>query len=82
MVFGYIYGATVSGANPLGVAVVIGIGALLYFIPGFVATARNHPNQTAIVILNIVAGWTFLGWVIALVWASLRIKPEDCPTSA
>jgi len=26
-------------------------------------------NMDAILILNLFLGWTFLGWVIALVWA-------------
>ena len=77
MVFGLIYGVTISGASAVGVPVIVGIGALFYFIPSFVATSRSHPNETAITILNIVAGWTLLGWVVALVWACLRIKPED-----
>lgn len=39
----------------------------LYFLPAFLA--RNKPNFTSILILNIFAGWTFIGWIIALVWA-------------
>jgi hypothetical protein len=26
-------------------------------------------NASAIIALNLLLGWTFLGWVIALVWA-------------
>ena len=43
------------------------ISLFLYFLPAFLA--RNNPNFTSILILNILAGWTFIGWVIALVWA-------------
>jgi|SRR5215472_9021553 len=39
----------------------------LYFLPAFLA--RNKPNFTSILILNILGGWTFIGWIIALVWA-------------
>jgi hypothetical protein len=42
----------------------------LYFIPSIVATERGHRNAGAIIVLNIFLGWTFLGWVVALVWAS------------
>jgi hypothetical protein len=45
------------------------IGLALYLIPTFIARARNHKNKTAITALNIVAGWTFAGWVVALVWS-------------
>ena len=40
-----------------------------YFIPSFNAYGRRHKNKEAILILNVVAGWTFVGWVIALVWS-------------
>jgi len=45
------------------------VGLALYLIPTFIARARNHKNKTAITALNIIAGWTFAGWVVALVWA-------------
>lgn len=45
------------------------IGLWLYFIPFIVAANKEHPQTGAILVLNILLGWTFLGWVIALVWA-------------
>ncbi|WP_329743499.1 superinfection immunity protein [Dyella sp. A6] len=44
-------------------------GAAIYFLPAIVATSRKHPNATAICVLDLLLGWTLLGWVIALVWA-------------
>ncbi len=41
----------------------------LYFLPGFVASSRNHHNAGAIWVLTIFLGWSFLGWVAALIWA-------------
>jgi hypothetical protein len=52
--------------------VLLAIALLLYFVPWIVASNRNHPNKTAIVVLNIFTGWTFIGWIIALVWACTR----------
>ena len=46
---------------------------LLYFLPAYLA--RNKPNFTAILVLNILAGWTFIGWIVALVWA-LSSEPQ------
>jgi Superinfection immunity protein/zinc-ribbon domain len=43
------------------------ISLFLYFLPAFLA--RNKSNFTAILLVNIFAGWTFIGWIIALVWA-------------
>ena len=41
----------------------------LYFLPALVAKSGRHPNSTAIFALNLLLGWTFIGWVVALVWA-------------
>jgi hypothetical protein len=41
----------------------------VYMLPTIIASKRRHRNQNAIAILNILFGWTFVGWVIALVWS-------------
>jgi len=41
----------------------------LYLAPSLVAYRRNHRNFTSICVLNLLLGWTFLGWVGALIWA-------------
>jgi hypothetical protein len=42
---------------------------LVYFLPTIIAIKRVHNNSVPILILNIFLGWTFLGWVLALVWS-------------
>jgi hypothetical protein len=42
---------------------------LAYFVPTVVASVRGHHNQGAIFALNLLLGWTLLGWVAAFVWA-------------
>lgn len=46
-----------------------------YFVPTIVALLRLHRNATAIVVLNILLGWTLVGWVVALVW-SMATTPK------
>ena len=56
--------------NPMGaiVLLVLAVGALfVYFVPGLVAQHREHKNRAAIIVLNVFLGWTFLGWVLALI---------------
>lgn len=53
---------------------VILIGLLIYFIPSFVAFKRHHLQKTPILLLNIFLGWSFIGWLIALIWATLKEK--------
>ena len=50
-------------------------GALiLYFVPSLVAGQRRHHNQAAILALNLFLGWTFVGWVVALVWSLTAVE--------
>ncbi len=48
----------------------------IYFIPSFVASARRHHNSTAIFMLNLLLGWTLVGWVISIVWASTAVERQ------
>jgi Superinfection immunity protein len=47
-----------------------GFGFLVYFAPTIVALARHKRNTLSIFLLNLFLGWTLVGWIIALVWAS------------
>jgi hypothetical protein len=49
--------------------VIIGFGGAIYFLPSLVARGRNHRNESAIVLINLLLGWTLIGWVVALVWS-------------
>ena len=49
---------------------VIFIVLLLYFMPSVIGSTKR--NAAAIFVLNLFLGWTFVGWVIALVWACTR----------
>jgi hypothetical protein len=61
------------------------IAGAIYFAPWFVAGARKHPNSAAILTLNLLLGWTVIGWVAALVWAftsfSKPAPPKTSPSS-
>ena len=61
----------------LMLAVVVGVFAL-YMLPAIFAIHFNHPQKTTIALINVVFGWTFIGWGVALIWAfsRLNINPE------
>ena len=42
---------------------------LIYLLPTMVAAFRGHNNGLAIAALNIMTGFTGLGWIGALVWS-------------
>lgn len=41
----------------------------LYFLPTIRAMQVGHRKSTAIVLLNLLAGWLVVPWIIALVWS-------------
>lgn len=54
----------------------IALGMVVYFIPGIVAHMRVHHQENAIVLLNLFLGWTFIGWVAALVWSAMAVRVD------
>lgn len=40
-----------------------------YFVPSLIAWSRKHRSLPAIIALNILLGWTGLGWIGAFVWS-------------
>lgn len=49
---------------------------LFYFLPTIIAILRGKVNTVAIFILNVLVGWTFIGWVIAFIW-SVKVDAID-----
>lgn len=58
-----------------GLSTLIGI-VLLYFLPAI--TGRRKRNAEAIFVLNLLLGWTGLGWVAAMVWA-VTVDDRESP---
>jgi hypothetical protein len=53
-----------------GPLILLGVVCCLYFLPAIVGSRKR--NSGAIFILNLFLGWTFVGWVVALVWATIK----------
>lgn len=43
-----------------------------YFLPTLIAFLGQHKNKLAIFLLNLLLGWTVLGWVVSLVWSVMK----------
>jgi len=65
------YALSLTAVLVLGVAAFYG-----YFAPSIIAKRHHHKNLNALVALNIFLGWTFIGWVVALVWALMKQQSE------
>lgn len=63
----------VHGLFGLAVATLAVLG---YFLPAVVAYSRRHHNRLAILALNFLLGWTFLGWVVALIWSLTAVRRD------
>lgn len=44
----------------------------IYVTPSVIAHRRNHPSRNAIIAVNILLGWSIVGWAFALIWAFKR----------
>ena len=77
--FGVLILIAMNPGSTLSYVLIIGSIIFAYFLPTIVAAARKHNNEGAIFALNLLLGWTFLGWVAALVWALTdnTRKPRD-----
>lgn len=42
---------------------------LLYFAPSYIAYTRNHKNGLPIFFVNLIFGFTLIGWLVAFIWA-------------
>jgi len=47
----------------------------LYFLPTIIAGKRNHPHDGTIFALNLLLGWTFIVWIVLLIWAIFEKPP-------
>jgi len=47
---------------------------LLYFLPAIIG--RHKRDAAGIFLVNLLLGWTVIGWIIALIWACTS---EDYP---
>lgn len=51
---------------------------LAYLTPAWVAVAHDLERAKAIMVVNVLLGWTVIGWVAAYTWASrAKIKNES-----
>jgi len=48
----------------------------IYFLPTLIALKKVHDNKASIFICNFFLGWTFLGWIVALMWACIGSVEE------
>lgn len=66
----------------VSLAVVTGLTAMSlggYLLPLLIGWARRAPDLGAIAVIDILAGWTLVGWVVALAMALRAASPAPPP---
>jgi len=63
-----------SAAEVLGIVVAIVGVAAVYMLPSIIGWRRREAG--AIIRLNFLLGWTVVGWVVAMFWATKA--DDDC----
>ena len=51
--------------NRLAIAVLI----FVYILPSWIAWSRKHGSKGSIIAVNILLGWTGIGWLVAFIWS-------------
>jgi hypothetical protein len=64
-----------GGAAGIGMLLIILVALVGYFLPSVIAIARKHHQIGPVLIVNLLLGWTFIGWVVALVLAVSSKRP-------
>jgi hypothetical protein len=45
------------------------VGLAVYFLPTIIVLARRKKNVLGPILVNVLLGWTVIGWIVALIWA-------------
>jgi hypothetical protein len=59
----------------MGLEVVLGFG--FYFLPSLIALLRGARDGAAIIVINLLLGWTVIGWIATLIWSLAGAKRDD-----
>jgi len=47
------------------------VAMAIYALPALLAWSMGSPQRVAITLVDLLLGWTILGWIAALIWAIL-----------
>ncbi len=56
--------------DPRWIVLAVVILPPLYFLPAVLAASKTHPQGLALFLVNLLLGWTLVGWFACLVWAA------------
>lgn len=71
-----------AGSNAGGIilgAVVWAVAVIGYLLPVIVAGVRGMPNTGSVAVIDLLLGWTVIGWIVALAMACGGKPPRYAP---
>jgi Na+/proline symporter len=63
-----------GGGLPKG-GIMIVISAAIYVLPSLLAWKNESPRRTKILLINLLLGWTVIGWIVAMVMTFAYAPP-------
>jgi RsiW-degrading membrane proteinase PrsW (M82 family) len=58
--------------------ILLGLAVCFYFLPFAICRQRETVHSNQIFLVNLLFGWTILGWIAALIWAIVE-KEQPAP---
>ncbi len=52
-------------------------GVAMYFLPAIVAHYRRHLSSGAIFLVDLLLGWSIIGWIVCFAWACSGSTRQD-----
>lgn len=49
---------------------------IFMFVPTYIAYRRNLKRRVACLVINVLVGWTIIGWLPLVAWAALTSAVE------
>jgi len=62
----------------IGIPVAVLLMLIGYLMPTIIAAKTGHPNLVIIILLNIFAGWTAIGWIVSMFWSVQTLGARRC----
>ncbi|MBY0488495.1 MAG: superinfection immunity protein [Gemmatimonadaceae bacterium] len=63
-----------GGGLPKGWIMIV-ISVALYILPSLLAWKNESPRRTKILLINLLLGWTVIGWIVAMIMTFAYVAP-------
>jgi Superinfection immunity protein len=64
-----------SAGSAIGTVLIVIVLFAFYWLPSIIAAVRKVHGIGQVIVVNLFLGWTFIGWVVALVMSFRAVPP-------